>query len=153
MKRLPESRRPESKTPKRKAARREARPSGPHDFPSIGVDIESIGRFKGLARRSSLIERVFTSEEIAYCFSKANPAQHLAARYAGKEAVMKALGSVMGRRFTPAEYAKIAITTDADGAPGVELHLDDACRCFLKLSLSHADGYAIAVAFIDDKTL
>ena len=59
----------------------------------VGVDLIEIERVRrALERRPRFAERVFTEAERAYCFSRANPAQHFAARFAGKEAVGKALG-------------------------------------------------------------
>jgi len=65
----------------------------------VGVDLIEIERVRrALDKRPRFAERVFTEAERAYCFSRANPAQHFAARFAGKEAVGKALGC--GVRFT-----------------------------------------------------
>ena len=59
----------------------------------VGVDLIEIERVRrALDKRPRFAERVFTEAERAYCFSRANPAQHFAARFAGKEAVGKALG-------------------------------------------------------------
>ena len=60
----------------------------------IGVDMLEIARMeKVLARRPSFANRVFTEEERAYCNKTARPAQHYAARFAAREAVLKALGT------------------------------------------------------------
>ena len=60
----------------------------------IGVDLIEIDRVEqALARYPGFKDRCFTKEEQAYCDSRANPAQHYAARFAAKEAVGKALGS------------------------------------------------------------
>ena len=61
----------------------------------IGTDIESVDRFKKLDRSEHRIflERVFTREEIDYSYSKDSPAAHLAARFAAKEAAVKALST------------------------------------------------------------
>ena len=59
----------------------------------IGIDLIEIARVeRSLARYEAFRERVFTEEERRYCDSRPNPAQHYAARFAGKEAVGKALG-------------------------------------------------------------
>ena len=56
---------------------------------SVGVDIEDIGRFRKLDQKSSgvFLKKVYTKNELDYCFQKSVPAQHLAVRFAGKEAV------------------------------------------------------------------
>ena len=65
----------------------------------VGVDLIEIPRIaRALERYPGFRERCFTEAERAYCDSKPNPPQHYAARFAGKEAVGKALGS--GVRFT-----------------------------------------------------
>src|SRR5262249_61133223 len=65
----------------------------------VGLDVIEIDRIAAaLHRRPGFRERCFTEAERAYCESRPNPPQHYAARFAGKEAVGKALGS--GVRFT-----------------------------------------------------
>src|SRR3989440_12532383 len=65
----------------------------------VGVDLIEIARVRrALERYPSFRERCFTAAERAYCESRPNPPQHYAARFAGKEAVGKALG--IGVRFT-----------------------------------------------------
>ena len=59
----------------------------------VGTDMIEIGRIRqALERYASFRDRCFTESEQAYCESRPNPAQHYAARFAGKEAVGKALG-------------------------------------------------------------
>jgi holo-[acyl-carrier protein] synthase len=66
----------------------------------VGLDLIEIGRVeRTLARYPSFRERVFTDAERAYCDSRPNPPQHYAARFAGKEAVGKALGFGVARAF------------------------------------------------------
>jgi len=59
----------------------------------IGIDIQDIEPFrkKTLENDGRFYERIFTVEEVEYCLAKADPAPHLAARFAAKEAVMKLL--------------------------------------------------------------
>ena len=61
--------------------------------PGIGIDLIEIPRLeRALERRPRLAERLFTEEELAYARARARPGRHLAARFAAKEAVVKALG-------------------------------------------------------------
>ena len=61
----------------------------------VGVDLIEIPRIaRALQRYPGFRERCFTEVERAYCDARPNPPQHYAARFAGKEAVGKALGSV-----------------------------------------------------------
>ena len=66
----------------------------------VGVDLIEIARIRrALDRYPSFRERCFTQAEIAYCESRANPAHSYAGRFAGKEAVGKALGFGVARAF------------------------------------------------------
>jgi holo-[acyl-carrier protein] synthase len=67
---------------------------------NVGVDLIEIERIRcALERYPSFRERCFTAPEQSYCESRPNPAQHYAARFAGKEAVGKALGFGVARAF------------------------------------------------------
>jgi holo-[acyl-carrier protein] synthase len=64
---------------------------------SVGVDVVDVGRFRDLlARRARVAARLFTADELAYAARYADPAPRLAARFAAKEAAMKALGVGLG---------------------------------------------------------
>ena len=66
----------------------------------VGVDLIEIDRIRqALERYPRFRERCFTDAERAYCDSRPNPAQSYAARFAGKEAVGKALGYGVARAF------------------------------------------------------
>ena len=63
----------------------------------IGVDAVDIERFRlSLARTPSMRDRLFTAEELAYVAPKVDPVPSLAARFAAREAVMKAMGLGLG---------------------------------------------------------
>ena len=67
---------------------------------TIGVDLIEIERVRrALERYPSFRDRCFTADEQRYCDSRPNPAQHYAARFAGKEAVGKAIGFGVARAF------------------------------------------------------
>jgi len=115
-----------------------------------GTDIISISRFddKKLANKSFL-DRCFTPAEQEYCLAKGKPAQHFAARFAGKEAVVKALS---GLDITM-DYRDIEILKRKNGRPYIVLHSKDekirklAEKC--DISLSHSESDATAFAVID----
>jgi holo-[acyl-carrier protein] synthase len=87
------------------------------DIVGLGVDICEIARMeRALARHPTMRERVFTPEEIAYCDSKARPAESFAGRFAAREATIKALGGYRGRR-----WQDISVTRHPSGAPGIRL--------------------------------
>lgn len=111
----------------------------------VGTDIEDIGRFRNLDRNknSNFLDKIFTKKELDYSFSKAKPYQHLAARYAGKEAVVKALGS-LGRKNI--NYKGIEILNDDNGIPKVNLNYNSSLK--VHISLSHSNDRALAFAVI-----
>lgn len=112
---------------------------------NIGVDIEDIERFKNLDfnKNKSFFDRVYTGKELEYCLSKTNPYPHLAARFAGKEAVIKLI-SAFGRKVSPNE---IEILNNTDGVPEVRLNKERFSRLSVVISLSHSKDRAIAFAW------
>jgi holo-[acyl-carrier protein] synthase len=83
----------------------------------LGVDICEIDRMeRALGRHPSMAARVFTPEERAYCDSRARPAESYAARFAAREAVIKALGGYRGRR-----WRDISVDRHPSGAPAILL--------------------------------
>ena len=83
----------------------------------LGVDVCEIDRMeRALARHPTMRERVFTPEERAYCDGKARPAESYAARFAAREAVIKALGGYRGKR-----WQDVSVSRHPSGAPSVVL--------------------------------
>ena len=108
----------------------------------VGIDVVQVLRLeRALARTPSLAERLFTDGERAV-----TRAESLAARFAAKEAVAKALGAPGGLRWTDAE-----VVTEASGRPRLALHGGVAAQAAAQgittwhLSLSHDGGLATAV--------
>jgi holo-[acyl-carrier protein] synthase len=85
----------------------------------IGVDLCEVDRMRtALGRTPTLRTRVFTDAERAYCDRRKDPTERYAARFAAKEAVMKAMGVGVGAcRWRDIEVAKAP-----SGAPSVRLH-------------------------------
>ncbi len=108
---------------------------------SIGADIIEIDRFRHMGRESNFIQRVFTKGEIAYCYGYDDPAPHLAATFAAKEATLKALSGVSDQA---ASLRTVEILREASGAPYVRL--GGLCTGTVYVSLSHSATHAIAVA-------
>ncbi len=71
---------------------------------------------QALARHPTMRVRVFTSDEIAYCDSKARPAESYAGRFAAREATIKALGGYRGKR-----WHDISVGRAPSGAPSIVL--------------------------------
>ena len=105
---------------------------------NIGVDIEEVARIARL--KKAALSRVFTETELAYSLPKKNAAQHLAARFAAKEAVFKALP------FDGIALKKIEIVKDKAGKPQAVLHDARTKGIGFKISLSHTQKYAAAFA-------
>lgn len=113
----------------------------------IGIDLVEVSRIRALLERSGdrFKERVFTPDEIDYCDSCADAAMHYAARFAAKEAMVKALGT----GFTEGiNWKDIEVRRNEKGAPSLHLHGQAAQvaegmgvrQTFL--SLSHTDTTA-----------
>ena len=115
----------------------------------IGVDLIEVERIRSLRERwgSRFEERIFTPAEREYCARKHDPMQSLAARFAAKEAVFKALGT--GWNFGM-RWQEIEILNDHYGKPEVRLTgavLEYAIRknmACIQISLSHTEHYAVA---------
>jgi holo-[acyl-carrier protein] synthase len=113
----------------------------------VGLDLLEIDRLeRALARRPGLAQRLFTDGEQAYAATRARPAQHLAARFCAKEAVVKALGLEV---FTAQEIEVVG------GGAEVELRLHGSAArraaelgVEVRVSLTHTRGMAGAVAVL-----
>jgi holo-[acyl-carrier protein] synthase len=120
----------------------------------IGVDTVDVARFRRvLARRPGFAARFFTEAEQADAGRSPDPTESLAARFAAKEAVMKALGTGLGGfALTDVEVRRAGGEGAGRGTPTLVLHgaaADLAGRSgagHLHLSLSHTTG--VAVAFV-----
>lgn len=114
----------------------------------VGTDIEQISRVaRIMARTPRFTAKLFTVTERAYCDSRAHPAQHYTARFCAKEAFTKALGASLA-------WQEVEIVRDDAGAPGIRVHGHAATLLRgrrVRLSLSHAGDYAIAVVLIEDE--
>lgn len=119
----------------------------------IGVDIIEVERVREILGRhpSRFPRRVFTEAEAAYCSRGAHPAERYAARYAAKEAVMKALGTGWSRGVT---FRDIEIVRAPSGAPAVRLAGAAQRRAQglgvtrIDVSLSHGRQHAVAMVVL-----
>lgn len=112
-----------------------------------GIDIIEIERVKKAVKNARFIERVFTREEQVYCQARgAQAAASYAARFAAKEAVLKAFGTGLRK----GSLQEISILNNALGAPAVFLtgYFDELAKekkvGSIYVSLSHARQYAVA---------
>ncbi len=119
----------------------------------VGVDIVDVTRISSLRTKhgNRFLARIFTRDEAAYCESRQNPSRHLAARFAAKEAAMKALGTgfAKGIRFKDIEVCK------TQGRPGIILHekalelSEELGVSRMHLSISHDGLYATALVILE----
>jgi holo-[acyl-carrier protein] synthase len=91
-----------------------------------GVDIVSVARVARLATEDAgALGEVFTEEELAYCRRRPSSHQHLAVRFAAKEAVLKAFGTGIGKRM---RWTDVEIAKERSGRPLVRLHGEVAAK-------------------------
>jgi holo-[acyl-carrier protein] synthase len=119
-----------------------------HPALGLGLDIVSIPRFALLLKSEEFGRRAFTESELA-SRSGPNETQRLAACYAAKEAVLKALGTGWAGGVG---FRDIEVSNDPSGAPTVALHgpalrvAEERGITAWLISLSHTPDYATAVA-------
>ena len=105
----------------------------------VGVDMTEVARFRGLKNKaqSRSLNKLFTKNEIGYCFGYKRPEEHLAGTFAAKEAASKVLGT---DKFP---FVSLEIRRAENGKPEVwkgnkKLPAD--------VSITHAGEFALAVA-------
>ena len=119
----------------------------------LGADVIDIARVRAVHERQGdrFLERVYTSDEIAYCMGMGHPHKHLAARFAAKEAVAKAFTTGIGAEIG---WHSVSVYHGARQEPLVRL--DEKAAALLArigathtlITLSHTDTAAMAVAAI-----
>jgi len=121
----------------------------------IGIDIVEVDRIqKAMAGHPERFRaRVFTVQEVKYCESRQNRFEHYAARFAAKEAMMKALGTGWRKGVS---FPEIEVCHAASGRPELVLHgktleqVGKAGALRTYLSLSHTKNYAVAQVILTD---
>lgn len=114
-----------------------------------GIDIVEVSRIRdaALKRKGGFLDKIFTRHEQAYASRCATPYQHLAARFAAKEAVLKAFGGGHGKGIP---WTNIEIRNTPFGQPNVHLHgrmkaLQTKLHVKdIAVSMSHTRTYAVA---------
>ena len=119
----------------------------------VGVDLVSIPRMRDMIERwqDRFLRRVFTEGEIAYCRSRRDPAPHFAARFAAKEAGLKALGTGLQLGV---HWRELEVRRERSQAPTLVLSGKSKEIGLVKggsrmlLSLTHDGDYALAQAIL-----
>jgi holo-[acyl-carrier protein] synthase len=117
----------------------------------VGVDIVPVERIARLAPEGKDPDRIFTAGELAYCRGKPRADEHLAARFAAKEAVFKAIGTGWSEGVT---WTDVEIAPGERGRPQVKLdgklaaYAEREGLVDVDVSLSHTSELAIAYAVV-----
>ena len=118
----------------------------------VGVDLVHVPRLRRLLlEQPGIGGRLFTANELRACADRRNTVNRLSARFAAKEAVLKALGTGLGPRM---RWLDVEIVNEPWGRPVVRLHGEVAAAGARRgarsvdISLSHTADYALAHAVI-----
>jgi len=120
----------------------------------VGIDITEVSRLREAIERHGdrFLKRVFTPAEIAYCRSRKNSYERFAARFAAKEAAMKALGTGWRQGVT---WQDLEVSNSSSGKPGLKLS-GRAREIYgslgggnIVLSITHTAAYAMAEVIIE----
>ncbi len=120
-----------------------------------GIDIIEVPRVAAAIERfgERFLQRIFTAAEIRYCESKANRVERYAARFAAKEAALKAIGTGWRRGVA---WREVEVGREPSGRPTIRYHgraAEFAAQLGVKrasLSLSHTVEQAIAQVILED---
>ncbi|RCK75955.1 MAG: Holo-[acyl-carrier protein] synthase [Ignavibacteriae bacterium] len=117
----------------------------------IGVDVVEIYRMKKVINEwgNLFLEKIFTENELKYAQSKKNFVQHLAARFAAKEAVAKAVSKGWSGGF---RWKDVEVSNDISGKPEITLYgklKEEFSKNRIYISLSHSENVVIAFAVVE----
>lgn len=121
----------------------------------VGIDIIEIDRIQDSVDKygDRFLDKIYTKSELEYCLGKSSKYQHLAARFAAKEAVYKALTTGWHEVAT---WQDIEISNEPNGMPIVTLKgkLKDFLSAdkSLKISISHSRDYVTCMAIVYKNT-
>ncbi len=112
-----------------------------------GVDITEVRRLRQAIEKwgAEFLNRVFTKEELKYAKTRSSRYQHLAGRFAAKEAVFKALGD------KDLGWKDVQIVNDKEGKPNCLILNSKNKKVDVHISISHVKTYAVASAVITQK--
>jgi len=119
-----------------------------------GIDIVEVSRIRNSYERfgERFLQRILLAGEIGYCLSHKDPAPHLAARFAAKEAISKAFGTGIGKHLA---WHDMEVRRKESGEPYAVLHekgltlIQSRNGTALHISLSHTTSHATAIAILE----
>ena len=113
-----------------------------------GVDITEVTRLREAVEKwgEEFLNRIFTKEELENAKTRGSLYQHLAGRFAAKEAVFKALGDAK------LNWKDVQILNDKEGKPRCVILNGRGKKIDVHISISHVKNYAVANAIITQKT-
>ena len=113
-----------------------------------GVDITEVRRIRQAIEKwgNDFLNRVFTEEELENAKTRGSLQQHLAGRFAAKEAVFKAMGD------SELSWKDVQILNDKEGKPYCRILNEKGKKVDVHISISHVKNYATATAVITEKS-
>src|SRR3989338_6971850 len=113
-----------------------------------GVDITEVKRLRQAVEKwgDSFLERLFTQEEVANAKTRGSWYQHLAGRFAAKEAIFKAMGDAK------LNWKDVQILNDKEGKPHCRILNGRGRKIDVHISISHVKTYAVANAIVAQKS-
>lgn len=120
----------------------------------IGIDIEKIDRIERIIERwgQKFLDRIFTKGEQTYCLKRVTSSQSFAARFAAKEACMKALGTGFSRGV---RWLDIEVVRPPGQPPAIKLHgrskeiADSIGLVNISLTITHSDNFSHALVIFE----
>ena len=114
---------------------------------SIGIDVESTEGFREFELNDDelFLKKVYTDAELDYCFNKENPDQHLAGRFAAKEAMYKAVEQIPS--IERIDMTEIEIRRKKNSGPP-SIYAPNMKHISSSLSISHTTEVAVAVVLL-----
>lgn len=116
-----------------------------------GTDIIEVSRIKESIEKlgEKFLNKIYTKEEIEYCLSKNNMKyQHFAARFAAKEAIFKAISSLIKNKYE-ITWKDVEVLNDENGRPYVHFLNNNYNIEQIDISISHLKEYAIATCIVE----
>ena len=116
-----------------------------------GTDIIEVSRIKESIEKlgDKFLNKIYTKKEIEYCLSKNNMKyQHFAARFAAKEAIFKAISSILKNKYE-ITWTDVEVLNDENGRPYVHFLNNNYNIEQIDISISHLKEYAIATCIVE----